>query len=248
MRDFLAYLRALVRHVTAVVVAIVGSVLFVIPSWIRAALSPASQQWLDSGLTFKVSTIRKAYLIILPLGVFWATFLAWREEHHARQAAEKESPEALRTEVGELRSKVADFTGLFWQPLTDPQRDDLRARLRKLGRHMVHVQHHENTDCTRLAGELGQVFESAGWIRPSPLETGSWNTVGARGITVFGKYPDAEETGHCVMRALVSVLRTGLSFVAGIGEGERTDVVILIGPRQSTQPFSDELIRRIEAQ
>src|SRR5260221_7967596 len=106
MRQFCAYLCALVRHLWALLAAILGSVLLASPSWIRAALSPAWQQWMDSTLTFDVNTVRKAYLVFIPLGLFWATYKAWKEENDGRLKAEQASPEVLRNEIAALKADL----------------------------------------------------------------------------------------------------------------------------------------------
>ena len=115
------------RHFWGVLLAIVGSALLAIPSWVRAALSPSRQLWLDSHLALNVSTVRRAYLILIPVGLFWATFRAWKEENDGRIAAEKASPEALRNEIVALR---ADLEGQKRRILTTPQRDTIMAAFR----------------------------------------------------------------------------------------------------------------------
>ena len=70
MRQFSRYLIALGRNFLSVVYAMVGSALFALPGEVRAALTRDNQAWLDSKLTFDVSVVRKAYLILIPLGFF----------------------------------------------------------------------------------------------------------------------------------------------------------------------------------
>src|SRR6266849_5014953 len=150
------------------------------------------------------------------------------------------------TSLVDVETVQAGIQGLFWLPLSVGQRADLNTRLLALGSHCVHIQHHENTDCTRLARDLLEVFKSAGWSHPSPLETGSWNTSGIRGLRVSGKYPDPSQTGPKVSRALAVVLRTGGAFGASIPNDNKTDVIVCIGPRMATSDLPPEAIEKLE--
>jgi hypothetical protein len=50
-------------------------------------------------------------LILIPIGLFWATYRAWKEENDARLKAEEASPENLRRKVETLEANLARVTG-----------------------------------------------------------------------------------------------------------------------------------------
>jgi hypothetical protein len=161
------------RHILAVIVAIVGSVLVATPSWIRAALSPPWQSWMDSTLTFDVNTVRKAYLVFVPIGVFWATYKAWKEQNDARIAAEKLTPPELQKEVRELAQQLeqtkADLASQRRRTLSSEQREilsaacaaDLRANPTEPLRFGVYYNLW-NTEAGEYAINLCEIFSSAG--------------------------------------------------------------------------------------
>jgi hypothetical protein len=82
---------------------------------------------MDSTLTFDVNTVRKAYLVFIPLGLFWATYKAWKEENDGRLKAEQASPEVLRNEIAALK---ADLESQKHRTLSAKQRSDLEAAIR----------------------------------------------------------------------------------------------------------------------
>lgn len=119
------------RNFWAVLAASLGSVLFAIPSWIRAVLPLSWQHWMDSKLAFDVNTVRRAYWILIPLGLFSATYKAWKEENDARIAAEKLSPQELQDEVRQLAKQLeetkADLASQRRRRLLPAQRELLLA-------------------------------------------------------------------------------------------------------------------------
>ena len=84
---------------------------------------------MDSLLTFDVNTVRKAYLVFLPFGVFWATYRAWQEENNARIAAEKATPEALKVQVEELAKQLEETKAQQRRELSPKQRMALKAAI-----------------------------------------------------------------------------------------------------------------------
>jgi hypothetical protein len=123
MWQFFQYLGALMKHLKGVVASIVGSILVASPSWIRAALSPEWQHRLDVALTFNVDSVRKAYLLFIPIGLFWTTYKAWQEENSAKVDALKSTPEGLRRELAALRERLTEIQSAQGRTITRTQRD-----------------------------------------------------------------------------------------------------------------------------
>jgi len=81
---------------------------------------------MDSMLTFDVNSVRKAYMIFIPLGLFWTTYRAWKEENDAKIQAQKNTPEALLIEISQLREKLEP------RELTDQQAAILESSFREI--------------------------------------------------------------------------------------------------------------------
>ncbi len=125
--QFFQYLRALMKHAWAILAAIGGSALLALPSLVRPALSPTWQRQLDSLLTSSPTEIRHAYLVLLPVGFFWATYRAWKEENDARIKAEKESPADLRAELASVRTELEGLRRHQQRSITRQQWDAING-------------------------------------------------------------------------------------------------------------------------
>jgi hypothetical protein len=178
MPQFVKYLGAIMKHLKGVVVAVVGSVLFASPSWVRAALSPDWQRRMDLLLTVDVNTVRNAYLIFIPIGLFWATYKAWQEENNKRLEAEKASPEALKNRVEELAKALEETKTQQRRELTPKQRIALKSAIET-----IQTQHGANSlrfpiaynhmvgEAGEFAGQLYEVLFPCGVSYESPVPT-----------------------------------------------------------------------------
>ncbi|MGC2762237.1 MAG: hypothetical protein WA206_13050 [Candidatus Binatus sp.] len=128
--QFFQYLRALMKHAWAILAAIGGSALLALPSLVRPALSPIWQRRLDSLLTSSPTEIRHAYLVLLPVGLFWATYRAWKEENDARIKAEKESPADLRAELASVRTELEGLRRHQQRSITRQEWDEIEKAYR----------------------------------------------------------------------------------------------------------------------
>jgi hypothetical protein len=166
------------KHLKAVVAAVIGSVLFAFPSWLRPALSPDWQKRIDLMLTFDVNTIRKAYLILIPISLFWATYKAWQEENTARIGAEKATPEALKIKVEELAKQLEESKAQQRRVLSPQQRVRLKAAIEAIqaehGAESLRfpiIYNHMVGEAADYAGQLNEVFFPCGVSYGIPVST-----------------------------------------------------------------------------
>jgi hypothetical protein len=142
--------------------------------------------------------------------------------------------EAAVYKIERLESQLADVTKIFWRPLRDDERQYLTEELRKIGKYSVRISPDAQTDCRELASSLYHIFKDAGWtLEQIPSGGITWESAGASGIAVLGKYPADNEPGSKVLKLLVPLVKGGLQFSASLENNDRADVLIIIGPKQA---------------
>jgi hypothetical protein len=149
-------------------------------------------------------------------------------------AAAKDKPvsPALESVVTQLESKLTRYEQIFWKPLSAEQKGVLTSKLREMGKRTVQVTAHENTDSVELATDIKRCFEDAGWsVRKVPM-TGTWASLGARGISVNG-YTSTETLCAWVKDALLDVLRASVErTIDGRPRPDDVpDVIVLVGTK-----------------
>ena len=105
LRRFLAFVWALVRHGTALLVAFLGSVLLSVPGRIEPLLSPEHARKLDSLLTVSPHQYRLIAGAFFIVAFFYASFRAWNEE---RDEIERLSGEINKPGEVKLRGMALD--------------------------------------------------------------------------------------------------------------------------------------------
>jgi hypothetical protein len=83
LRRFLAYVGAVMRHTTVLLLGLIGASILTVPSWVRPLLTPAYAATLD-GWTVSLAQPTTYWLLakcFLLGSIFVASFLAWNEEH-----------------------------------------------------------------------------------------------------------------------------------------------------------------------
>jgi hypothetical protein len=94
LRRILAFVWAIVRHTYAFWAALLGSFFFAVPGWIVPLLSPPHSQKLTTFLAVSAHTYKCLAFAFLGLGMFYASFLAWNEEHESLVTTHKTLPAA----------------------------------------------------------------------------------------------------------------------------------------------------------
>jgi hypothetical protein len=132
-----------------------------------------------SGATIPPGIYEGAAVVVL----FYAMFLAWRDEHEIIEKA------ALKTGAVERN----------WRPLNEGEKDALATRLRKLRKCNVSLGYSDKTDCSDLAEDFTEVFRRAGWYQPAGAAV-TYDSIGARDVVVMGKKSD--QLASIVVRAI----------------------------------------------
>jgi hypothetical protein len=206
-----------------------------------------------SGITLAPRIYEASAVIVL----FYAMFLAWRDEHTKVEQIERakkteensfgsmlgrylndsaarwpmeEHSRALREHSDALRHQSRDRE---WPRLIEPQKVKLASLLKTLGPHTVWIIRPNNQDFIGLAADFDAVFRSAEWSVPNaePYSPGEEPL----GLTVRSLIPDLQER---VASAIVSA--TGLPAIVGkIPENERKywnveNLIVCVGPKIMT--------------
>jgi hypothetical protein len=104
-RLFLAFFLNVVKHITTIVLALVGSAIFTVPTWVRPLLNPTGQRYIDAVSVLPAGSYPILAIAVLVGGFVLACFFAWEEEH--------EDAERWRTEL--------ELTGeLLGEPTIEP--------------------------------------------------------------------------------------------------------------------------------
>ena len=181
------------KHTKAVAAAVAGSFVFALPSLVRLALSPSWQAWLDAHMTISVYTARNAYMVLIPLGIFWATYQTWKEENDARVKAETDP-------------RIIDPQNK-WQSLTAEQRETLVETLKPYGNGTQSlfltwpVFANDIPDCKTLAADIAYVLADSKWTILAAVDTKFWSPPG---ITIMAGTQD--QKADALIQALQDIL------------------------------------------
>ena len=93
IRRILAFVWAVMRHLEALTITVIGSTLISVPSWIRSLLSEQGAKSFDRYATLSPQTYRYLAVAFLFFGFMYASFLAWNEERDEVSALKKERAE-----------------------------------------------------------------------------------------------------------------------------------------------------------
>ncbi len=112
---FFEFLRAIVRHTTTIVLAIVGSSVLAVLGWVRSLLSDHYQKVFDRYTVLQPIAYRWLALGVLLVGFLFACFFAWEEERDDAEN-ERKAKDKLRQTLADpiLEGDVLPFTR--WGP------------------------------------------------------------------------------------------------------------------------------------
>jgi hypothetical protein len=120
---------------------------------------------------------------------------------------------------------------MFWQTLTHVQKKQISESLQVVrDGHNVSFGSHENVDCQQLAVDLKECFKNAGWRVQDKLQlTGRWDTLGATGITLFGK---EEKLLNAVSQAISENTQLPIRMQNDLPSESAIDISVLVGTKQ----------------
>jgi hypothetical protein len=168
-----------------------------------------------------------------------ATFFTWRDEFREHQAEHEKLNEAqgeikalrtepLRTEIQDLRTKIAALSVGRWPNLDDTSKHDLLAEILKIRPHIVDFTCND-ANCSDLTDDLTEVVRKAapaGWVVG---ESGVWIVGVAEGIIVESKADDPD--AKIVATALTRVLNWPVA-VHDDPHMEADHLLIIVGVRK----------------